>query len=306
MEKRRKLKKKKLGTFQATTVAVSTFLSLILVGVGIIAFLTFKVHSKYKRENMPVNLYLSAELKPHQITKFKKNIESKPYILKKNGVPQVEHFSGNQWYKDFIKESKKRGENVEVMDDFDPMLPDHLVLSIAPAYQKNNKLTQIKRNLESLSEATLFDWNRNDEYELSRFNSNLRYLNIILGSLGVISLLTVIMLISNTIKLALFSQRFLIRSMQLVGAKSNFIKWPFQKRAFLIGLICGIGAATLLIFTFEYVKTQVDYAFLPLLEKARAQYIAASLVFLLGILISYLSTNRALNKYLKMSLNELY
>jgi len=112
------------------------------------------------------------------------------------------------------------------------------------------------------------------------------------------------MLINNTIKLALFSQRFLIRSMQLVGATRGFIKKPFLIRGFFFGILAGVIASALLFVIIEYTKANID-GFALLQNYMLLYYLFAGLV-VIGGMLSLFSTMQAVNKYLNMSLDELY
>ena len=108
----------------------------------------------------------------------------------------------------------------------------------------------------------------------------------------------------NTLRLALFSQRFLIRSMQLVGAKKWFIQQPFLLRASLHGLIAGTIASALLITLISYANKRVED--LQLIQNNERLLLLAVGLIVLGIVVALLSTQRAVSKYLKLSLDELY
>jgi len=119
-----------------------------------------------------------------------------------------------------------------------------------------------------------------------------------------ILLIVVVMLIGSTIKLALFSQRFLIRSMQLVGATRSFIKIPFLKRAFLHGIIAGVLACVFLFGLATFANNKIEG--LKALQNEMYVFGLYGILILLGGWIALLSSQRAMNKYLKMSLDELY
>jgi cell division transport system permease protein len=112
------------------------------------------------------------------------------------------------------------------------------------------------------------------------------------------------MLINNTIRLALFSQRFLIRSMQLVGATRGFIRKPFLIRAFFFGILAGILASAILFALLEYTKGNIE-GFASLQNTELMLLLFAGLIISGGCL-SGISTLRSVNKYLNMSLDELY
>jgi cell division transport system permease protein len=135
-------------------------------------------------------------------------------------------------------------------------------------------------------------------------NNNTAKIAIILLAFSIIMLVVVTILINNTIKLALFSQRFLIRSMQLVGAKGSFIQGPFLKRAFLYGALGGLIASTLLYILLQYGNQNIDG--LTNLQNPLEIMSLFGLLIIFGAIIGFFSTYRSVNKYLKMSLDELY
>src|SRR5690606_36274440 len=114
----------------------------------------------------------------------------------------------------------------------------------------------------------------------------------------------VIILINNTIKLALFSQRFLIRSMQLVGARGSFIRRPFLLRAALHGAIGGLLASAGLYGLLQYASDKIE-GFGRLVKPEEILILMGILLFM-GAAIGYLSALKAMRKYLKLSLDELY
>lgn len=117
-------------------------------------------------------------------------------------------------------------------------------------------------------------------------------------------LLVVVLLINNTLRLALFSQRFLIRSMQLVGARSWFIQRPFMIRAGLHGMIAGVLASGLLILLLSFATKRIED--LVLIQNTSRLLLLLSSLLIMGLLVAVLSTYRAVSKYLKLSLDELY
>jgi cell division transport system permease protein len=129
-------------------------------------------------------------------------------------------------------------------------------------------------------------------------------IGLVLIGVAVLLLVAVVVLINNTLRLALFSQRFLIRSMQLVGAKSWFIQRPFLFRAAIHGLAAGILAGAV-VAGMVYLAHQRIEALQLIQNKSRMATLLGGLI-LMGIFVAVLSTYRAVNKYLKLSLDELY
>jgi len=123
-------------------------------------------------------------------------------------------------------------------------------------------------------------------------------------SFAAILMLVVVILINNTIKLALFSQRFLIRSMQLVGATASFIQKPFLLRAIFHGLLGAILAAALLWGTLQYANKKIEG--LSELQDLQLMAILLALLLITGGFIGLISSYKAISRYMKMSLDDLY
>ena len=111
-------------------------------------------------------------------------------------------------------------------------------------------------------------------------------------------------MINNTLRLALFSQRFLIRSMQLVGAKNWFIQRPFILRAAGYGLLSGTIAALLMWLISDYARNKIID--LNLLHREDQFYVLLASLLIIGVIVAVISTFFAIRKYLKMSLDQLY
>ncbi len=139
---------------------------------------------------------------------------------------------------------------------------------------------------------------------INSINKNVRQVSFILACFAAILLVTVVILINNTIKLALFSQRFLIRSMQLVGATSSFIQKPFIIRAIIHGTMAGIVSCVILAGLLTYTNNNVQ-DLSALQERDQILFLFVFIV-LAGTFIGFFSTYYSVKKYLSMSLDDLY
>jgi len=175
------------------------------------------------------------------------------------------------------------------------------VIKINEAYADSENLKKIQQDLQGISGVYEVQY---VESLIDSITSNLRKASLILLSFAGILTLVVVILINNTIKLALFSQRFLIRSMQLVGATGAFIQQPFLKRATLQGIISGLMASGLLFLLLQYAYFEMTELYL-LRNEQQMLILMVSLV-MLGSVIGFLSSYRAVKRYLRLSLDELY
>ena len=139
---------------------------------------------------------------------------------------------------------------------------------------------------------------------ISDINNNSHNISFILSGIFIILFFISVILISNTLRIAIFSQRFLIRSMQLVGATSRYILKPFLLRGLLYGLISGILSSGFLYFIILFINERLNGSnMIVSIEKLRIIFITLIVV---GILMVILSTYSSVNRYLGSTLDDLY
>ena len=289
--------KKQLGYFKFGSVLFSTTLSLFIVGLFGIILIQASSLTKMIRENIEIQVFLDKGLSPQQLAEIRKNLAERPFVLAKEDSVQLRFISNKEAAETFIKNT---GEDFTKFLEDNP-LRDSYVFSVSEEFQSSEQLTNIAKELEAVP--GVFEVSYMTDL-VDSINKNLFKVSLIMGGFILILIVTVIMLINNTIRLALFSQRFLIRSMQLVGATRGFIRKPFLVRAFLFGVLAGILASTILFSLLEYTKGNIE-GFAALQNTELMLLLFASLS-IMGGLLSGFSTLRAVNKYLNMSLDELY
>ncbi|MEQ8531766.1 MAG: permease-like cell division protein FtsX [Imperialibacter sp.] len=289
-------KKKKLGSYPFVSVVFSISLALFVLGLFGVFFLLTNNLTRFIQDNIEVQVYLNKNVTESEKIQLQKTLADKDYVAKKEGS-QVVLISKEEAAKEFIKET---GEDFTQFIGDNP-LRDLIILKITPDYQSTEKLAQIKSELESIR--GVFEVVYLDNL-VESINKNLTKIGLVLIGFSAILLLVVIILINNTIKLALFSQRFLIRSMQLVGATAGFIQKPFLMRATFYGLLSAIIASVGLFVLLKYANSKIEN--LADLQRTDEVMILFGSLLLVGMLVGFGSTYRAINKYLKMSLDELY
>ena len=290
-------KKKKLGSYPYFSVVFSNTIALFVIGLFALLLLQSRKLTEVIRNNIEIQIYLDKQISESNISRLRNILSNSNYILKENETPQIRFISDEEAAQKFI---------VDTGEDFteflgDNPLRDAFVIKIKPEYQDVNNLDDIKKNIERLQGVYEVIYM---ESLITSINKNTAKISIILIGITVVMLLIVVVLINNTIKLALFSQRFLIRSMQLVGAKPSFIQWPFLKRSLVHGFISGIFASAVLYNILLYANKKIDG--LSGLQSDLELVLVFISISVLGSAIGFLSTYRSVRKYLKMSLDELY
>jgi len=288
---------KKLGSYPSVSVVVSITLALFMIGLfGLLLIHTNKL-KQIVQDNVEVQVYLQKSITESQKGFIEKALASKDYVLQRGDTLSVKFISKEAAAKDFIDET---GEDFVSFLGENP-LRDAFVINIAPEYQEPQKLSDIKLELEQLSGVFEIEY---VESLVETISKNVRRVSIALIVFAAIMVFVVVILINNTIRLALFSQRFLIRSMQLVGATKGFIIKPFLMRASLHGLLAAVISGGLLYGMLNYAYAEIDG--LESLRDNNKLLILAGVMLSFGAVLGLISALRAINKYLKLSLDELY
>jgi len=245
---------------------------------------------------------------------FKEDIRISVYIhsTDKNTVGNIQQFIASQDYAKNVeyvnKEKAKAIWNKENNEDWAKILdvnplPESIDFFAKAAYVNTDSLNKITAAIESEFQNQIADI-QYPKSLVTSLNERTTKIGFIFLVLAIILCIIVIISIDNTIRLAMFSNRFLIKTMQMVGATRNFISKPLLIRALLNGLISALIAIFLLFGLIEWAISQF-----PQLDKL--QGIGNSLLLfggliLMGVGISVFSTHRSVLKYLKMKLDELY
>lgn len=290
-------RKKKLGAYHYFSVVFSATLALFVIGLfGTLILQANKLTSVIK-QNIEIQIYLNKDISSNQRTRIERELAASDYILTTDGKAEIAFISKETAAEQFVKDT---GEDFTEFLGDNP-LRDALTIKVNEGFQSNEQLKQIKAEIQRISGVFEVTYVEN---LADSINENLTKLSLLLMGIASILVVVVLLLINNSIKLALFSQRFLIRSMQLVGAKSSFIRTPFLKRSLFHGALAGLIASGLLYGLKQFANGQIEG--LDQLQQQELVLALYGLLIVLGAIIAYFSTLRAMNKYLKMSLDELY
>jgi cell division transport system permease protein len=292
----KEIKRKKLGGYPATGVIISVTLALFVIGLFGLLVLYSTALERLVRDNIRMQVYLRSNLKETQRLQIENKLLSTKYVNKENGKG-VTFVSKEEAAKKFIAET---GEDFTKFLGENP-LHDAYLVNIDPSYHSVSEMQKIKAEIQKMNGVFQVEY---EEKVIDSFNKNVTNIGLILLGMILALLVTVVLLINNTLRLALFSQRFLIRSMQLVGAKSWFIQSPFLYRAAGYGLLSGVFAGGILWLLSDYARRKIqDLA----LVHDQKQFMTLLLVIIAaGITMAVISTWLAIKKYLRMSLDELY
>ncbi len=289
---------KKLGSTPNAMVIISLTIALFLIGLCGLLTLNARRLATIIKEKVEVQVLLENDLSVSKLDTIFKLIAKRDFVLKKDNSPQINFITKEVGAKEFIQESK---EDFRKLLGEDNPLRNLYSVKIKEEYFSEINLKNIKADLESVSGVYEVAYIEDFVDEIS---NNISKIYAILSVFVILLLAIIVLLVNNTIKLALYSQRFLIRSMQLVGATNAFIRKPFVVKGALQGLISGLVACTLLVFLQQLAVQQIEG--LGILQETTKLIMLILGILAIGTLIGIFSTFQSVERYLKLSLDELY
>lgn len=283
------------STKKTKAIYISTIfgIAMVLLMVGLLGLILVHANnlSRYVKENIVVNVYVDETTREADVLQLQKQLDSNPF------VKQTQYVS---------KELAARKLQKDLGEDFIKFLGVNPLSESIDVYLKaehanNADIARFKADLlknplvkEVNYQAPLVD----------KMNQNLYSITLVILIFAGIFVVVSVALINNTIRLAIYSQRFLIKSMQLVGATKGFIRKPFLLYGIWHGLLGALIAIIILVGTLYLAVKQIPD--LVILQN----YAEFGVVFLgvvgLGILISGLSTFLAVNRFLRLKIYDLY
>ena len=273
------------------TSIISIALVLFLMGLIMLMGLLGNKLSVYVKENLSFSIVLKDNIKETEIKKMQTKLDALPYIK------STAYISKEQAAKELEEEL---GENPETFLGFNP-LQASIEVKLHADYANPDSLPLIEKSIKSYTSVDELLY-RKDMMEL--VHNNLQRLGVILLTLAAVLTLISFVLIGNTIRLLIYSKRFLIHTMQLVGATAGFIRAPFIRYNLVSGLIASLLAIMLLTGSLYYLQHELD-GFIQLLDM-RSLLIVDGAMLVLGLLLSTIATVFAVNKYLRMKVDQLY
>ncbi len=273
------------------TLVISVSLVLFLIGILGLLLINARELSDYLRESLSFSIMLDDQAKEADIRMLQKDLDAKPY------VKSTEYVS-----KDAAAEKMKE----ELGEDFisflgDNPLPPTIDVYLYAGYTNPDSVALIEKYV---TEYPFVNEVYVNESLLVKINENIRRISLFLLVLSSFLFLISVTIINNTIRLSIYSKRFLIRTMQLVGATGAFIRKPFLMRSIYHGVIAALIAMGLLMALIFFIEKE----FFVLFSSRSLQLLALLGVFLViaGILINVLSTYLSVNRYLSISEDKLY
>lgn len=286
---------KNKGIIKAKSNYLSTIISitLVLFMLGLLGMIVLNAQkiSEHVKQNIGFSLYLQDGLSKSELKSLEKDIKAKEYT---NRIEYVSKEKAAELLK------KDLGEDFVDFLGYNP-LSESIDVYLKADYANEDKMIEIEKSLSSYPMVKEVVYQKD---LISEVNANVRRISIVLVGFSILLLIVVIALINNTIRLAIYSKRFLIKTMQLVGATGGFIRRPFVSRGVLNGLISGVVAILLLLLVMYSAERNIPA--LVELQNINHYLLLFASIIVLGILISWISTSLAVRKFLRMQSGDLY
>ena len=266
-------------------------LVLILLGMVVFLVLTANNLSTYVRENINFSLILTDPMKPEEVKEFHKN------LIKKDFVKEAEYISKEQALEE---QTEALGTDPKDFLGYNPFSAS-IELKLNADYAISDSLIKIEKELEKNKYVTEVIYQKD---LLNAVNENIRNITFVLLILSLILAFISFALINNTIRLGIYSQRFIIHTMKLVGAKWSFIRRPFVRKNVWSGVVAAI-LANLIFLGVSYFLVQYNPE-LVVIFTPEILLVVAGAVLIFGIFITFISSLLSINRYLRMKESQLY
>ena len=276
---------------QFITSSISTTLVLLLLGLVVFFVLTAHNMSVYVRENISFSVLISDDMKEADILKLQKKLNQEPF------VKQSEYISKKQALKE---QTEAMGTDPEEFLGYNPFTAS-LEIKLHSDYANSDSIAKIEKLIKKNTNIQEVLYQRE---LIDLVNENIRNISLVLLTLAVVLTLISFALINNTIRLAIYSKRFLIHTMKLVGASWGFIRRPFLRRNIWSGVLAGIMADAILMGAAYWLVSYEPELIRVITPEVMLLVSGSVLVF--GIIITFLCAYLSINKYLRMKASTLY
>lgn len=273
------------------TAVVSITLVLFMMGLLGLIILHAKKLSDYVMENIGFSIIMKDGIKEAGIIQLQKTLDASPFVKSTEYITQEKAAEIMQ---------EELGENFIDFLGYNPLLPS-IDLRLKAIYANVDSLAIIENSLLTNPNVKEVWYQKSLVYQINR---NVKRIGLVLLSFSVLLLIIAIALINNTIRLSIYSKRFIIRSMQLVGATQRFIQRPFIVQGIMQGIYSALIAIILITGILYFSQKEIP----ELINLQDYDLILTLLGFVvaLGLILSWLSTFFAVRKYIVMRTDDLY
>jgi cell division transport system permease protein len=282
--------------FRSSSITTVVSISLVLFILGLLALLIMdaqKIRSDVK-ENINVQVIINNSAKEADVARLQKMLDASEY------VKSTVFITRDSAAKQLESDKEFAGEDFVKFLGYNPLCAS-INIHLKAAYANNDSLKWIEKKITAYSQVKEVVYQKS---MVNMMNENIKKVSLIMIGFSALLLLVAFALINNTIRLTIYSRRFLIKTMQLVGATKSFIRRPFILKGVVNGLYAAVIALGMILALVHW--AEVEMPDLRDLNDIRSYLILSGMVLILGIAISWVSTFFALRRYLRLNADELY
>ena len=285
-----KIIRRRLRNAYASSI-ISISLVLLLIGIAALLIVNARSVSDYFKENMQLSVILKPDVSDEDALSYQKSVETLPFIkgtrlvTREEGAAELAGMLGDDFLSVF--ETSPVPVSLEITLQADYVAPDSVAFVRRPL-SASDKVEEVEYQ-QSLVET---------------LNANLAKISLVLGVFILLMLFISFVLINNTVRLGVFSRRFTVHTMQLVGATRRFIRKPFMNGALLQGLVSSVLALVALAGVLALLRRSFPQMFAVI--EMRSLLIVAGTVIVCGVAICLLSTYLVVNKLVSLDKDRLY
>ena len=287
----KKIKYKSFG-FQWLTSCISTTLVLLLLGLVVLFGFSANELSRSVRENLTVTLLLDDDLSTEDADTFNLRIQDCPFVRSTTLISKEQALK---------EEMERMGTDPTEFLGGENHYTASIEMTVPAEYACTDSLLMISKELKAMWQVTDVVYQRDI---VDNLNDTLQKATIVLSVLALLLMVISIVLINNTVRLSVYSQRFTIHTMRLVGASWGFIRWPFIKRSLGIGLTAAVLADALLFGAIYWAFQQDEY--ITTIITPRIIAIMGASVLVAGLLLTLICTWLSVGHFLRMKEKEMY
>lgn len=282
--------RRRLTTSYLTSV-VSITLVLFLLGIAGILILNARKLSDYVKENIGISVYLKDDAREVDIFSLQKMLDAKKCVKETRYITREKAAEEYQ---------KELGEDFVEFLGYNP-LPSSIDVKLHAEYANPDSFAILQKEWLAYPQVADISYQKDLIYAV---NMNIKKISMSILVLSILLFFIAVTLISNTIRLTVYSKRFIIRTMQLVGAHHRIIRRPFLIRGVSQGLVAALFAIVLLSAAIYIIEKQLEGLFS--FQDLQILGMVFGLILITGLLIAWISTYFSVNKYLKMKTDNLY
>jgi len=278
------------GQLTGSYLSVTISIALVIFMLGLITLMVINARrlSDYAKENITISVFLTSDDNEMDIIRLQKKLDASKYVSETIYVSKDE--AARQ-----LKE--ELGEDFVGFLGFNPLLSS-IDVKLKADYANSDSLAVIKSELEKNQMVKEIYYQKS---QVDLVNENVKNISLVLSVFSILFLVISVALINNSIRLAFYSKRFIINTMQLVGATSAFIRKPFVIRSSYFGALGSLFAILFMIITIYFIQSALADIII-----IQDKIIVFSVMFILGVVLSAVSTYFAVNRFLKLNTNQLY